>query len=362
MKKWIYLLIAGSIWACTEQPQNTEDTHEEGHQHISKENYPMGLPTLDTINKRITCVGEVDVPPQSRATVSAPLGGFIREVKYYPGQRVTKGEVLARVSHPDYVELQHNYLDAKARVSFLELDVERKQRLLADNAINERSIQELQSQLDSEKARMMASAAKLRQVGISPDNLTAELIQSELVLRSPVSGTITQINANLGQHVTAEQVLYEIVDDAHMHIEMRIFPRDIALIEVGQKIEFRIPGNASTYAGEVMQVGRQLDEESGAFIVHAHAEEDGSHLRPGQFVEGAILMKPIYAYTLPQEAVVNKEGESVVFMEEGDGYHPHRVHVGITTGGRVQILDTLTHKVVLDDAYLLLEAEGGHSH
>lgn len=361
MKKLLYIAIISMAWACSEEPSNpTEDIHN--HEHTSQADYTMGMPRIDTINKRISCVGEVDVPPQSRATVSAPLGGFIREVKYYPGQSVVKGEILARVAHPAYVELQHNYLDAKARVNFLELDVARKDRLLAENAINERTIQELQTELASEKARMMASAAMLDQVGIAPQNLTAESIQSEIILRSPVNGTITQINANLGRHVSAEEVLYEIVDDRHMHIELRVFPRDIAQIQIGQEIEFHIPGNPYTYTGEVMQVGRQLDDESGAFIVHAHAEEHGDHLRPGQFVEGAILMDPVVAFTLPEEAVVNKDGGTYVFEQEGDGYHPRRVRIGIASGNRVQILDTLSKPVVLDDAYLLLEAEGGHSH
>lgn len=361
MKNLIYILILGTAISCSEQPAETSGENHN-HEHASQGDFLMGMPRIDTINKRISCVGEVDVPPQSRATVSAPLGGFIREVKYYPGQSVVKGEVLARVAHPDYVEIQHNYLDAKARVNFLQLDLERKERLLLDNAVNERTLQELQAELDAEKARMMSAAAMLVQVGISAEHLTADNLQSEIILRSPVSGTITQINANLGQHVTAEQVLYEIVDDRHMHIELRVFPRDIAQIKIGQAIEFHIPGNADTYTGEVMQVSRQLDDESGAFIVHAHAEEEGDHLRPGQFVEGAILMNPVVAFTLPEEAVVTKDDGTFVFVKEGDDYHPVRVRVGISAGNRVQILDTLTSEVVIDDAYLLLEAEGGHSH
>ncbi|KAB2805346.1 efflux RND transporter periplasmic adaptor subunit [Phaeocystidibacter luteus] len=357
MKSSYIIPVLLALAACSSPNAEQEEAHEHNHSEMA-----MGMPTLDTLYTEITCTGVVDVPPQSRATVSAPLGGYLRDVRFYPGERVSKGEVLGMVAHPDYIEIQHNYLDAQAKVKFLELDMQRKADLAAQNAVNERTLQQVESELQSEKSRMMAASAKLRQIGIDPSSLTADNIVDGMVLRSPIAGHITAINVNLGQHVTPEEPLYEIVDDSHMHIELSIFPRDIAAIRVGQTIEFYIPGDSKKYKGDVQQVGRQVNDESGAFIIHAHADDNPDVLRPGQYVEGKILLEPVPAFILPEVAVVTKEGKSYVFTKEGDDYHMIEVHPGVASGKMVQIMDTLEVPVVLEDAYLLLEAEGGHDH
>lgn len=354
---YITTLALFALVSCT----GSEEATNEAHNHEALE-LEMGLPTQDTIYSVIQCTGEVDVPPQSRATVSAPLGGYLREVKFYPGQYVNKGEILARVSHPDYVDLQRTYLDAKARVVFLESDLERKKELYKTNAINQRSLDEVQSNYDVQKATMMAAAASLRQIGINPASLTPETIESELILRSPITGYITNINANLGQHVTPEQELYEVVDDSHMHIELSVFPRDIQQVKIGQRITFTLPGDPTIHEGEIKQIGRQVQAESGAFIIHAHSSEELDGLRPGQYVDGQIILNPHKGYTLPKGAVLAKGDTHVVFVKEGEHYHAVEVEIGSEMGSRIEILTPLQEPVVLQDAHLLESFEGGHSH
>lgn len=366
MKAYIILLASLLTIACgsdANSDQNTELGVEHNHDHSDHlPEMEVGIPPIDTIYTEISCVGVVDVPPQSRATVSAPLGGFLKAVNFYPGDRVNKGQVLARVSHPDYVEVQHEYLDAKAQLVFLNKDYDRKVKLFEENAINERALEEVQSSRDVQHARMMSAAAKLEQMGISLSGLDADHIQSELALRSPISGYITKIDVNLGQHVTPEQTLYEIVDDSHIHIELKVFPKDISKVETGQQIQYSIPGNATEFTGEVQQVGREVQSESGAFIVHAHPSGHESSLRPGQYIEGAILLNPMANYTLSPNAIVQIDGKPHVFEYYNDSYHAKLVNIVLNTGDRIQISDSLSNPIVLKDAYLLQEAESGHSH
>lgn len=357
-----FLYIALVLFAASCGNSETAEPMAEDHGHSHTSSYKTGMATEDTVYNIIQCTGVVDVPPQSRATVSAPLGGYLREVRFYPGERVNKGDVLARIAHPDYVELQRTYLDSKARAAFSKADLDRKQELFESEAINERALQEVKAEYEVQKSTMMAAAASLRQMGINPDNLTAETIQSELIIRAPITGHITHIDANLGQHVTPEDPIYEIVDDTHMHIELSVFPRDIQMVREGQAIQFTLPGDPTVYRGDIQQVGRQVRPESGAFIIHAHPEGAIEALRPGQYVDGEIIIAPHKGMVLPESAVVSKGEENFIFEVVDGEYHQRSVRTGIRRNGRVEILDTLTFPVVLENAHLLMESAGGHTH
>ena len=361
MRQFVTIMIGLAVIGCSTE-KGDDPAGEAGHEH-SRAQWITGSPEQDTIYDAITCTGMIDVPPESRATISAPLGGYLREVKYYPGQKVSKGEILARVAHPNYIELQRTFLDAKSQVRFLEMDFQRKTELFEQEAINSRVLEEVRSKLESEKARMMAAAASLRQMDIDPSSLSADNIQESLTLRSPLNGYITKINVNLGQHVTPEEALYEIVDDSHMHIELSIFPRDISKVKLGQKIEYMIPGDQNVYEGDIQQIGRQVDDESGAFTIHAHSHSDHTVLRPGQYVEGKILITPREAQLLPMTAVVRDANSNFVFVQMGDHYEKFEVRTGSMYGEQIEILDSIPGPVVMKNAYLLLEAgEAGHSH
>ncbi|GGH68698.1 efflux RND transporter periplasmic adaptor subunit [Phaeocystidibacter marisrubri] len=358
--KFLYIALVLFAASCGESESPETMMEDQGHSHSAE--FKTGMPTKDTVYSIIQCTGVVDVPPQSRATVSAPLGGYLREVRFYPGERVNKGDVLARIAHPDYVELQRTYLDSKAKTAFYEADLDRKRELYESQAINERALQEVVSQYEVQKSTMMAAAASLLQMGINPNDLTAETIQSELILRSPITGHITHIDGNLGQHVTPEDLIYEIVDDTHMHIELSVFPRDIQGVREGQSIRFMLPGDPTIYKGDIQQVGRQVRPESGAFIIHAHPEEAIEALRPGQYVDGEIIIAPHVGMVLPQSAVVSKGDENFVFEVVDGEYRQRAVRTGVVINGNVEILDSLEFPVVLEKAHLLMDAAGGHTH
>lgn len=357
MKKQIlYIMLVIGAVSCSEKSV-VESPEEESHLEFKTQ-----IPQEDSVFSVLKCTGVVDVPPQSRATVSAPLGGYLREVRFYPGEHVNKGQELARIAHPEYINLQKSYLDAKARSEFTKADYERKMALHLSNAVNDRTVEAVKAEYEVQKSTMMAAAASLRQMGINPELLTPETIQSELILCSPISGHITRIDGNLGQHVTPEMPIYEIVDDSHMHIELSVFPRDIHQVEMGQTIHFSLPGDHHVYAGEVKQVGRQVRPESGAFVVHAHAEDGVESLRPGQFVEGTITTQSHIGLVVPSQAIVTEGEFSYVFVEHDGHYEKTKVEIGIEMPDQVEILTILKEPVVVENAHLLQEANGGHEH
>ena len=76
--------------------------------------------------------GKIDVPPQNMVSISVPLGGYLKSTRLLPGMHVSKGEVIAIIEDQQYIQLQQDYLTAKARLSYLKNEYER-QKLLSTN-------------------------------------------------------------------------------------------------------------------------------------------------------------------------------------------------------------------------------------
>jgi len=89
--------------------------------------------------------GVIDVPPTSIASVSIPMGGYIQDINLIPGTFVKKGQLLATVKDPTYVQLQENYLAAKAKLGYLQQDLDRQKSLLTQEAVSKKSFQQLQA-------------------------------------------------------------------------------------------------------------------------------------------------------------------------------------------------------------------------
>lgn len=111
----------------TKQEQATETTKEEEQETIVELNAEqlknadiiVGNPVEMDMHSTIKVNGVVDVPPQGMVSVSFPLGGYLKSSHLLPGMGVKKGEVIATLEDQSYVQLQQDYLMAKAKMEFL---------------------------------------------------------------------------------------------------------------------------------------------------------------------------------------------------------------------------------------------------
>ena len=70
--------------------------------------------------------GKIDVPPQNMVSISVPLGGYLKSTKLLPGMHISKGEVIAIMEDQQYIQLQQDYLTAKAKIGYLENEYNRQ--------------------------------------------------------------------------------------------------------------------------------------------------------------------------------------------------------------------------------------------
>ncbi len=106
--------------------------------------------------------GIIDVPPTGIASVSIPMGGYIQDINLIPGTFVKKGQVLATVKDPAYVQLQENYLATKAKLSYLQQDLDRQKALLTQEAVSKKSFQQIQADYNTNAIQLKALSEQLK--------------------------------------------------------------------------------------------------------------------------------------------------------------------------------------------------------
>ncbi|MBC6605762.1 efflux RND transporter periplasmic adaptor subunit [Hymenobacter sp. BT188] len=284
------------------------------------------------MTSEVVANGVLDVPPQNHVSISAVMGGYVQQVKVLPGQYVKKGAVVAVLRHPDYLKLQQEYLQARARLRFLGQELERQQELDAEDVGSKRRLQQAQSEQQTELATERSLAGQLRLLGLVPERLRAASLSPSVSLTTPIGGYVKVVSINPGQFVNPQDVLVEVVDRSGLHLELKVFEKDIAQVRKGQRVLFTIPNSRleQTLEARVFLVGQAFDDEARTVSVHAHLEPTSATLLPGQYVAARIQTEGARQQTLPEEAVIQAEELSYIFAREGTastGYHFRRYQV-----------------------------------
>jgi membrane fusion protein, heavy metal efflux system len=337
MKKNILLLLIAGLTACGTAPEDHDHDHDPDLFAITQEQMELagievGMPEQRTITTTITVNGMVDVPPESLADISAPLGGFVRRAPHYEGTFVKKGDMLVALEHPEYIRLQQEYLEVVGQYEMLALEYERQEKLHKSVAAADKVFEQTRSNFKTIQARKEGLETTLRIAQLQPETIVKKGIQQQVILRAPFSGYITRVAVNLGKQVGPEEVLYQMVDPTHMHLELQVYPRDLASIQKNQKLQYRVQGDNNWKSGTVILVGQSVDPNTRTIRIHAHADADDKNLRPGVFIQAEIGIEETLATCLP-EGAFQKEGASYfVFAETKAGFK--RTAVEVTKKGQ----------------------------
>ncbi len=276
----------------------------------------------ENLTTAVQANGVIDVPPQNMASVSAVLGGYVVSVQVLPGQHIARGATVAVLRHPDYLKLQQDYLQSRARTTFLAQELARQRILDVEDVGAKRKLQQAQADFATEQAAGQSLAAQLRQLGLRPEALAATgRLAPTVPLRAPIGGYVKSLSINPGQYVNPQDVLVEIVDRSDLHLQLKVFEKDIAAVRTGQLIRFRVPAGGSAapeLLARVFLVGKAFDDPGHTITVHAHLEPTAAKveatLLPGQFVAARIETGRQRQRTLPDDALIEAGELSYVFV------------------------------------------------
>jgi cobalt-zinc-cadmium efflux system membrane fusion protein len=324
----------------------------------------LGTFERQNMTTEVQANGSVEVPPQNRAAITAIMGGYVQSVAVLPGQRVAAGAVVATLRSPEYLTMQQTYLQSKARVRFLAEELERQRILDVEDVGAKRKLQQARADYAAEQATLRTTAAQLRLLGISLARLDAGTIVPSVPLTTPIAGYVKSVNINPGQYVNPQDALAEVLNRDDLHLELRVFEKDVARVKPGQKILFKVQnaGRDEELQARVFLVGQAFDDGARTVRVHAHLEPERSDLLPGQFVAARIQTAGARVRTLPEAALIQAGDLSYIFQRVGTDsgrtiFRRVKVRAGQPQHGdvAVTILDPLadTTQLVRRGAYFL---------
>ncbi|MBT8319941.1 MAG: efflux RND transporter periplasmic adaptor subunit [Gramella sp.] len=352
--------------------------------HLSEMKFnSLGI-KVDTLTKKalsgiVEANGQLEVPPQYEATVTAVLGGNINSIKVLEGDKVNKGQVLAYLSHPNLTKIQTDYINAYNRMQFLEKEFARQKRLYEAEVGSGKSFQQTQADFQSVKGEVSGYESQLRQLNLGASQVRNGNLYEYIPVVSPIEGYIEKVKVQIGQYVEPQTSMFMVVDNEHVHADLMVFEKDIYKVEEGQKIAFTlesVPG--SNLTGKIYSVGKQFEQNPKAVHVHAEIDNKEDYLIPGMYIKGKIRTGEEAVPALPEDAVIEEEGNPYIFtaqkhQEEGKTeweLKPVQVRTGINEDGWIEIklLEPLPEGtlVAYNNAYYLVsemqKSQNSHGH
>ena len=322
------LITLFTLSACNNNTSTADHQEaEEEHHHEEENTTTLTQTQIKTVDIRLGRIeqkaltatlkanGVLSVPADHQAKVSTIYTGIIQSVKVEIGAYVHKGQVIATISNPDFLQQQQRLLTVNSQIELAQQELDRQQILYEGNAGTGKNLQAATTQLRTLRTEKAALEEQIRLMGLNPKTLTNEGMQSTLAVVAPISGNISAVYTNNGAYVDASTPIVEIIDNSSLHLHLQVYERDLPYIKVGQQVHFNPTNNTSgEYDAQVYNIAASFENESKSIIVHCHVEGDKQGLISGMNVTGVISLNKETAPAVPNDAIVEDSGKSYIFV------------------------------------------------
>lgn len=222
----------------------------------------------------------------------------------------------------------------------------RQQKVLSQDALN-RELRISKENLNNIAQVQSAEAAfRAAQANLKSARTTLALLKSQpggkasIPIHAPISGVVNERKVTMGQLVTAEEKLMQIVDLKQVAMEAAIYEKDISRIRIGAPLVIRVDALKNhSFTGRITYLGSQLDPETRTMTARALIDNNGA-LRPGMLARGEISTATgRAAITVPANAVQTWEDKKVVFVttDKTNVFAPRQVQTGAQAKGMIEI-------------------------
>jgi cobalt-zinc-cadmium efflux system membrane fusion protein len=315
--------------------------------------------TREALAATVPLPGEIVADPDRSARVASPIAGRLESVHFREGSSVAKGQLLAVVRVPDLGKLRSNLASTRARAKAARLNAERLSGLAAQRLASEQALLDALASADALEVEAQAAADQIAALGLAPGGGA-----SQLSLRAPLAGGVVARNAVIGQPVSADEVLADIVDLSEVWFLGRVFEKDLGRLRVAAPAEVRLNAYPEQrFGGTVEYIGRQVDPVARTVTARIRLANPNDLLRVGLFgtaeVSSGESARAEPGLVVPRGALTEIAGKPVVFVQRGPGdYELHELTLGEAAAGKVQVVAGLQEgeDVVVEGVFTLKSA------
>lgn len=368
MKNIIILLGLLLLYGCNQQ----EETKEETSLSIEEKILELSDKQLNTLTLSDTVLqeraitqtlklnGKIDVPPQNLVSVSSALGGYVKSIKLLPGMHFNEGQVLAVLEDNQYIQLQQDYLTTIVQLQNSKEEFTRQKELNQSKASSDKVFQQSKLEYETLQITKQALEEKLKLIHLNPSKISVNNIQRTVNIIAPFSGYVTEVFVNTGKYVSPSDIIFELVDPNDLHLNLKVFEKDLGSINIGQQVVSYTNSNPDKkYFGKIILIGKNISDER-VVEVHAHFDQQEAILIPGMYMNAEIEVPNKKSMALPNESVLSFETKEYVFKKiNKNKFEMVEVQTGTSGNGWVEILNPLPLKderIILTGAYTLLMA------
>lgn len=331
----LLLCLIASCGGNTKQDGHNHD-EEEGHgeetlitsltaEQIKTVGITFGEVEQKQLTETIKVNGVLRVPNNFKANATTLYGGVVKTLNVEFGDNVKKGQVIATISNPQFIQFQEEYLTINSQIVLAEAEMKRQQELADGNAGTKRNLQNATAELSTLKTRQASLKQQLELMGINPSAINNSNLQSALIIKSPINGTVSSVLAKIGSYVDVSFPIVEIVDNNSLHLDLQVFEKDLPKISIGQTVEFTLTNNpVKTYAAKVFSIGSSFENSSKTIAVHSEVLGEKSGLIDGMNITAMISLNNVTMSAVPNEAIVEADGKSYVFIRTTKPHVEHQ--------------------------------------
>ncbi len=309
-----------------------EEAHEEEmptiatltEEQIKTVGIQLGTVEQKELTATIRANGLLKVPNNNKANATSLYGGVIKTLNVQIGDYVRKGQVIATIANPQFIQLQEEYLSTASRITFAEQELSRQKELNQGNAGAGKNLQSATAELNSLRTRRASLQQQIQLMGINPGSVSNGNLKSTLVVTSPLNGTVSNVFAKIGSYVDVSSPVIEIVDNSSLHLDLNVFEKDLPMLKVGQTIHFRITNNAvEDYNAKIFAIGSSFENESKTIAAHAVVQGNKTGLIDGMNVTAIVSLNNVTTSAVPNDAIVNADGKYYIFVQTNKKAEEH---------------------------------------
>jgi membrane fusion protein, heavy metal efflux system len=337
--------------------------HEDGRYIELLKEQQWGVPfstafaRRGTLTASIEVAGSVTTPPGGSAEVGAPITGRLippaRGIAR-PGEAIRKGQVLATLapapsSPEEAARASLSVSEAEARVAKARAAAERDERLIRDQAISQREVEDARREVGvAEEALRAARGAQQLFTGATGGSGTGSW-----TLVAPIDGTLVDVRATPGATVAPGTVLFRVVDMRELWIRARVPEQDAARLRSDRDASFQIAGvegflpidvTGADARASLVTIGRTVDPTSRTVDVIYSLRSPDPRLRVGGLVRVSVPASDDFTgVVVPRSAIVDDDGREVVYVQvDGEHFEERQVRTGPRQGGLIGVPQGLT--------------------
>ena len=320
--RWLALItgFCAAIGACTEPPEAPKPSTAPVYQS-ERLQFPAQHPQLKLLKlepARPAQMEKIELPArivwneEKTQRVYSAFAGRVSAIHADLGQQVTAGQVLARLSSPEFGAAQAEARRAQTDLSLASQTHERHKKLFEIGVVARKELDQSAAELQRAEAEFERSQNRIKIYE------TQTQVNLDLALRSAIPGVVVERNINPSQELRpdlAQTPLFVVTDPTNLWVQIDAQERDLAYVKPGNLLEVRVPSlGERVYPARLAVIGEQIDPITRSIKLRAVVSNLDRSLNSEMLAKAAYQKHIVGLLEVPSAAVFLKDRQHAVFI------------------------------------------------